>query len=199
MATSSLPASITRAALERQAEAAATGDLRAWSALMGSLEPLVRWLAARRAGRRLSEAGQNDVFVRVIDRLRTDNRRGLVRYVAGRERYRNLDFASYVAALVSSAMTDYIRRRPEKERPRHNTARELERAGGSGDTDARADLEALGGGHIPAAERRALLLWLHGNDAVDIAAELGLISSEDARRLLHAARERLRGNASGES
>ena len=187
--TTPFPTSVTAAALEREATAAASGDVKAWSALMSMLEPLVRCLTVRRAGRRLSEAGHNDLFVRVVDSLRDNNRQRLVAYVNARTRYPSLDFATYLAALVSSALADYIRRRPGKERPRHSVARELERAVPAG---IQLDLSPLGDPSFPARERRALLLWLHGNDAIDIAAELELVSADDARRLLEAARARLR-------
>ena len=46
--------------------------------------------------------------------------------------------------------------------------------------------------NFPDDQRRALLLWLHGNTATEIAEELSLSGSKQANKLLHAARQRLR-------
>ena len=46
--------------------------------------------------------------------------------------------------------------------------------------------------NLPAVDRHVLALWLAGHSAEEIAVRLSLASSDDANRILHATRQRLR-------
>lgn len=190
--------------LEAAVAGAAAGDRKSWDALMISLEPLVARLAARR--KRLDVDGVREVYLRVIDKLRANSGRALSRYLETRDRYPELGFTSYLAAVVGSAIVDHLRARPEVLRERHANARRLVaiqmrslegvEPAGCGDVSAAVEirriLARLTDARFPAHQRRALLLWLHGHDAGEIADELGLADAATATRLLRAARERLR-------
>lgn len=191
--------------LESAVIGAATNDPRAWQALMLALEPLVAKLARRRG--QFDADDRAEVYLRVLDRLRANDSRALSRYLATRDRYPELGFANYLSAIVSSAVIDHVRAKPENLRTRQASARRLvsvqlrplesvaEPAAATDVSEAveiRRILSKLTDARFPADQRRALLLWLYGHDASAIADELGLASATEAKRLLRAARERLR-------
>jgi hypothetical protein len=183
-----LPESITARALEEAVAAAVSGDNHSWTELLALVEPLIAWLASRRAGPRITESGQRDVYIRVVDRLRADKHAALAAYVEARERHPRLDFATYLAAIVTGAVSDYLGTRSDN--PRNAAARSL--ASAIDDFDFNASLAAIGAGQVPSIARRSLLLWIHGNDSAEIAAELAMIAEGDAKRLLEEARDGLR-------
>ena len=139
-------------------------------------------------------------------RLRADDFAALRRYVATRHKYPDLGFTTWLATVVSRGFVDYVRARPEVQRKRRDGERKLfivpmtplmpemhdERPSVRTTVEVRRIMSCLLDGEFPEKQRRALLLWLEGADAAEIARELDLSGAKAAHRLLRAARQRLR-------
>jgi DNA-directed RNA polymerase specialized sigma24 family protein len=186
------------------------GDPAAWQHLALHGHALALAICRRRrlgGGAAAVEDLHRDVAERTLGRLRESDHAALRRFVAARERYPSTTFVHWLAAVVGNTYIDVLRSLPEFQRRRQAAARELVRIEihaldpdssdpGGRDPAAAAELRriiaCLGAADFPADQRRALLLWLEGNDASEIAEELALAGPKEAGRLLHAARERLR-------
>jgi RNA polymerase sigma factor (sigma-70 family) len=186
------------------------GDPDAWRAFAGRVHPVVlAILRRRRLGGDLSEREDlhRDVAMEALDRLHADGFAALRRYAGSRELYPETRFVQWLAVVVGNTFVDRLRSLPEYQRRRNNAARALVRIAhepldadaadrGPSDPASGAELRRILACFLaddfPAAQRRALLLWLDGNSPAEIAEELGLPGPQRASRLLHAARERLR-------
>jgi DNA-directed RNA polymerase specialized sigma24 family protein len=148
--------------------------------------------------------GRRGPAPRRLERLRADGHAALRRFVETRAKYPATSFERWLGVVVANAFVDQLRARPELQRRRRQGGRALERveviplvevAGGADvatEVEVRRIVACLAEGDFPAAQRRALLLWLLGHTASEIAADLQLGGAPEAERLLHAARQRLR-------
>jgi len=197
-----------RASPDELVDAVLCGDREAWQALM-------TWAFARAEGRcRASEVVSDlprEVAVRVVERLARDDFRALRLYAASADRD-DAALARWLAVVVARVRIDVIRSASKVRRVRDGSGRALAVARpvswdeaslrGSGDVASDAEvlriLDVIASDDFPAAQRRALVAWLRGEDAGEIAQALGLDGPAAARRLLHAARERLRRRLGGD-
>jgi DNA-directed RNA polymerase specialized sigma24 family protein len=183
------------------------GDEQAWRELAARVHPAVLAVCRRRRlGAALSGADDlhRDVAAAVLERLRADGHAALRRFVDTRAKYPSTSFDRWLGVVVANAFVDQLRARPELQRRRREGGRELARieviplvevAGGAdvaAEVEVRRIVACLAEGDFPAGQRRALLLWLLGHTASEIAADLHLDGAQEAERLLHAARQRLR-------
>ena len=120
----------------------------------------------------------------------------------------------WLAVVVGNTYVDYLRSQPEYQRQRDESSRRLRRLPREVlDTDAsvgesvdpltvveiRRIVDCVASDVFPQPQRIAITMWLRGNDAAEIAAELGLQGPDEGRKLLHAARQRLRRAVHGGS
>jgi DNA-directed RNA polymerase specialized sigma24 family protein len=181
------------------------GDDRAWHALWLVLDPEIERIAGRR--RVLGPIcerydDRRDVVVRIMGALRANGGEILGKL---HERLKARDGSSrrWFSGLVRHQAIDYARTHAEN----------LEGVGASrwveheaipeelpaSERDPREaaearDLLARVPSHVDDTERRALAMWLEGEKDAAIAEALGLRSAQDAARMLHAVRERLRAH-----
>jgi RNA polymerase sigma factor (sigma-70 family) len=197
-------------ALDLEIDRVLEGDELAWHRLMGRCHDLALALCRRR--RFTGDLDQRDdlhrdVAQQALERMRAGDFAGLRRYAAARRRHPETRFIHWLAAVVNNTYIDVLRALPEYQRRRQAAARALVRLevrpldGEVGDlaghdpaaaAEVRRILAAVVAADFPAEQRRALLLWLEGNNSAEIAEELGLAGPKETTRLLHAARERLR-------
>ena len=189
------------------------GDDRAWTALAGRVHAVVlATCASLRVREGLTFLADDElareVAVRVLDRLRENDFAALRSFAAVSERYPTADeqhFERWLRVVVKRLRIDYLRSLPEYQRVRSGDGRELrvitlaELTDDTGADQARADraevrriLEVLARPEFPADQRRALVLWLQGYDAGEVASQLQLADADSGRKLLRAARQRLR-------
>lgn len=187
------------------------GSPAAWTALVAHIHPLVVAMCQRRRlGAALSAAEDvpRDVAARTLERLRADDFAALRRFAATRERYPQASLERWLGAVVGNTFIDYLRAHPEYERKRDAHARKLVKrqlapldegtTARQGGLDVQTAIEVrrilafLLDTGFPAEQRRALLLWLQGHRPGEIADALALAGPDEASRLLHAARQRLR-------
>ena len=204
MADSDVPVS-----LDALIERVLAGDEAAWSELVAAVHGNVLAICQRR---RLGDRRWNwedvyrDVALSAIGKLHERDFAALRRYVATRAKYPTTSFTTWLATVVHHAYVDYLRAQPEIQRQRHEDSRklvelrrvELDDAHSAGPSDietrveVRRILACLLASDFPVTQRRAVLLWLEGASAGEIANELGLANAKDSHRLLRAARQRLR-------
>lgn len=186
------------------------GSDTSWSEFLERAHPAVLDICRRR---RLGSglAGRDDIYsevaLRTMERLRSNGFAALRRYIDTREKYPATSFVRWLSAVVANVFIDTLRSQPEYQRRRQAAARKLVKlqivplddgrtARTTRDVQSRVELRrilaAMLDEEFPAEQRRALLLWLHGNTAAEIAEELSLSGSKQANKLLHAARQRLR-------
>lgn len=185
------------------------GDEGAWSELVSLVHPRAVRLCRRRAGaRRRDDDAAHDVAARVVERLQRDRYAALRHYVRARDKYPDSSFSRWLSTVVANTYIDWVRRLPEARRVRAATGRSIEMVdvrslsdgddpvGGGPDVarvvEIRRILSRLAAADFPAEQRRALIIWLRGGNAVEVADELNLEGPAEAKRLLHAARTRLR-------
>jgi len=184
------------------------GEHHAWQRLVQRVHPwLLRFCRRRGAGEDLCR----DVSVRTIERLQARESWVLRRYVERSRAYGAPDdagFLRWLAAVANNVYIDTVRSQPEMVRSQTPEGRQmtqvfvdsLEEVGepsGAQPCMARAiDLSRIVAvlleQDFPAKQRQALRLWLLGHDAAEVAQKLALSDADEARRLLHAARQRLR-------
>ncbi len=152
----------------------------------------------------------------MLERFREDQYRALTRYLEVRTRYREADpdgersLDRWLAVVSRRLCIDYLRSLPEYRRVRGAAGRSTRQVVvsslpaelSSADSnvrqwqcdrlDVRRIVVALGEPGFPRDQRAALVLWLEGYAAEDIATRLGLVDVLAARRLLRGARQRLR-------
>ncbi len=164
-----------------------------------------------------------EVAVRVLDRLREADHKALSSFVAVAERYASASpqadgqqhFARWLTVVVKRMRIDYLRSLPEyqRKRDRETGARVTNQINLAVLTDdvaaaspvqtnvdraeVRRILDVLASPAFPSEQRNALVLWLKGYDNAEVAAQLGLADADEGRRLLRAARQRLRRNFAG--
>jgi DNA-directed RNA polymerase specialized sigma24 family protein len=185
------------------------GDEGAWGALVELVHPRVVRLCLRRAGASYrSEDAAHDVAARVVERLEHDDYAALRHYVRAREKYPESSFGRWLSTVVGNTYVDWVRRLPEASRVRVPGGRAIHmadvvsmgdaidpaspRAGVDRVVEVRRILARIASAGFPPEQRRALVIWLRGGSATDVADELGLAGPADGKRLLHAARARLR-------
>ena len=126
-------------------------------------------------------------------------------FVAAKKTHESASFVRWLAVVAANTYIDYLRGQPEYQRRRDETGRRLHRvahepmqdpAGASVDPmtaiEIRRALDCVMSDVFPREQRAAISMWLRGYDANEIASELGLSDADEAKRLLHAARQRLR-------
>lgn len=190
------------------------GDEAAWPELVSAVHPLVLAICRHRGYGRDDEDTSREVALLVLERLRSRAFAALRSYSSTREKYgAEAKFSRWLGVVVHHAHIDYVRGRPEAHRTREGGARKLERT----ELSLVAEMEPLAatdGGQLRAAEvirvvrlmqddafppigRQALTLWLTGHSPAEIAARLALSDADEARRVLHATRQRLRRLVNG--
>lgn len=205
----SAPLSFPPATVDELIERVLEGDDDAWSQFFAQVHPICLAICRRRhLGNRLPspEDARHDVALRTLDRLRAGDFAALRRYVETRQKYPGLGFTSWLATVVSRGFVDYVRARPEVQRRRDGGGRKLfivpstpltpempdNRSSVRTNVEIRRIMTCLLDDGFPQSQRRALLLWLEGADAAEVAQELDLADAKEAHRLLRAARQRLR-------
>ena len=183
-------------------DALLAGRDSAWPAFVALAHPIVVTTCKKRGYDRTDEDASREVAVRVIERLAANEFAALAAYAQARAKYPDMRFARWLGVLTHHAYVDHVRARPEVHRARDAGGRRL----------ARTELVQLADGHavhepryepdlvrvmrlladFPPVDRQALVLWLAGHSSDEIAARLGLPSGDDASRILHATRQRLR-------
>lgn len=191
------------------------GDEGAWTALAGRVHAMVMATCSSLRVREgltflADDELAREVAVRVLDRLREHDFAALRSFAAVSERYPVSDdqhFERWLRVVVKRLRVDYLRSLPEYQRVRSGNGRELraitlaaltDDAGADKAPADRAEvrriLEVLARPEFPADQRRALVLWLEGYDAGEVASQLQLADADSGRKLLRAARQRLRRN-----
>lgn len=195
--------------IESLIERVLDGDPDAWQRFIGRTHPLILRLCRQRTPSNAldSEDIRRDLAQRVLDKLCADDFKRLRHFTDTRASYPNTRFASWLRVVVSNASIDYLRALPEFQRRRtdgtvHLTRLHVEPLAGHEIADdspgMNTQLEVARivrcfmNPAFPENQRRALIAWLLGHDADELAEELGLDTRDEARRLLHAARQRLR-------
>lgn len=195
--------------LEPAIEATLAGAEGAWERLAVALHAEVLAICRRRrygAGSPSVADVHRELAVRALERLRADDHAALRAWAAARARYPAAGFGAWLGTVVAHLFVDHQRGGPERVRRRRDGGRVLEAvttvelaadgAVAAGDPALAAEVlriaRALCAPDFPADQRQAVALWLRGEPAEVIAAELGLADAAAAHRLLHAARERLR-------
>jgi DNA-directed RNA polymerase specialized sigma24 family protein len=196
-------------ALEHAIAAVLDGTPDAWPALAALLHEQVLAICRRRryaAGSASMADVHRDLALRTLERLHVREHAVLREWSRARARYPDARFTAWLGAVVANLFIDHQRSSPDFVRRRAEGRRTLEAVHATElDPDERvAEREptiavevariarALLEPEFPAMQRRAVAMWLRGEDADAIAAELQLSGPAEARRLLHAARERLR-------
>lgn len=197
------------ASLESLIEQVLGGDEATWPALTGALHAEVLAICRRR---RYAAASPNagdvhrEVAVRTLERVNRDGRRALRDWAATRARYPSATFGAWLGVVVGHLFIDHQRGSPEFMRRRHDGGRALtavtvvdleDDVAGRDDPARLAEVariaRLLNDPGFPTQQREAVVLWLRGEDVAAIATALGLDGgAAQARRILHAARERLR-------
>lgn len=186
------------------------GESAAWSEFVGRAYPAALAICHRRrfvGGIGDPEDTARDVALRTLDRIYAADFAALRAFTAARARHPSASFVRWLAVVVGNTYVDYLRSQPDYQRRRVATSRRLQRLshaplddetpeGNPVDPLSRVEIrrivDCLQCDVFPRQQRVAIAMWLRGNDASEIAAELGLDSAEQARKLLHAARQRLR-------
>jgi len=180
------------------------GDAGQWPTLMTEVHALALVVCQRRAASQdLDFAG--NVALRVIERLQRDDYQALRRFEESRLQTKTLTFEMWTRGIIHNALIDELRSLPTFGRTRRGAGREVvrrphvmyedqahsESQSSTGVFDARRVLRWIHDEEFPAAQRSALLLWLHGHSIEGCSREMKLGESE-IRKLLRAARQRLR-------
>lgn len=182
------------------------GDALARQSLVQRVHALAIAVCVRRGLDRRGTDVAPDVALRVVERVLARDLAALRCFVGADPGWTVASFERWVTVLVASAFVDHLRSQPEAIRRGTGRARRLEHvlvgelddervAGGETALfaiEARQLLE-LAARILDERQRAALILWLRGDDATEIAARLALAGgAAAANRLLHATRERLR-------
>lgn len=185
------------------------GDDAAWAVLIERVHPLIIAICRRRrfvGGLGDPEDLQRDVALAAIEKLRASDFVALRAFVDTRRRRATSSFVRWLAVVVSNCYVDVLRKQPEYQRRREQSERRLMRlsretldetrhasAGNAlQQVEIRRILDVLMSELFPTDQRVAIVMWLRGNSAAEIAAELRLGSAGKADKVLHAARQRLR-------
>lgn len=188
------------------------GDEGAWPELVAAVHPLVLAICRHRGYGRGGddEDTSREVALLVLERLRQRAFAALRAYADSREKYGDgTSFSRWLGVVVHNAHVDHVRARPETHRTRSGGGRGLAQTDLAlqpemdplAATEGGAELRGaeiirvarlLEHGDFPPVGRQALLLWLTGHTPAEIARRLTLTDDDEARRVLHAARQRLR-------
>jgi hypothetical protein len=195
----------TRARLDRVLD----GDAEAWQQLVAIIHPAVEAMCKQRGYGRPEQRSDvsSEVALRVLERLQASDFESLRRFVESRETYEQSKFSRWLSVLVHHAYVDQLRAQPEIRRKRDAETRSLQRTElHSVDVDSFAAMKSevlqsveirrlmlmLQRADFPPLGRQAIVLWLEGHTLAEVAAILELEDAQEAKRLLHAARQRLR-------
>ena len=198
--------------LEPLVERAALGDERAWQRLWTAVEPrLARILARPHFLGRLAalEDDRRNVVVEVMGRLRANEYHRLRLYLDARRESPSLRFMTWLRVVAKRVGIDYLRGHPDYiDRRRQADASSPGRwiEAGTMPPDSQlggerppvtsrgtaGELLRYADEAMPAAQRRALELWIACEPYEDIARAVGLASAAEAERTVRAAIERLR-------
>ncbi len=195
--------------LESLIERVLGGDEAGWPPLAGALHAEVLAICRRRRYAAASASAgdiHREVAVRALERLNRDGRRALRDWAETRARYPSAAFGAWLGVVVGHLFIDHQRGSPEFVRRRQDGGRALvavtvveldDQLPGRDDPARLVELariaRLLADPSFPTQQREAVILWLRGEDVAAIATALGLDGgAAQARRLLHAARERLR-------
>jgi DNA-directed RNA polymerase specialized sigma24 family protein len=187
------------------------GDEPAWSGLARCVHPAVLDICRRRRlGERLAARDDlhSEVAMRTLARMREDEFAALRRFLATTRDYPDTSFVRWLSTIVAHTFIDVLRAVPEFQRRRQDCERrlvELELVplqedrvvdGAAVRVDRAVEVRRIVGRLLdpafPDDQRRALVCWLQGETADDIAQILSLGGASEANKLLHAARQRLR-------
>ena len=196
------------ASLESLVDQVLGGDEAAWPRLAGAVHAEVLTICQRRRYAIASTSAgdiHREVAVRTLERLHRDGRQALRDWAETRARYPGAAFAAWLGVVVGHLFIDHQRGSPEFMRRRQDgrrvltavTSVELDDQAAGEDPARLVEVvriaRRLAEPDFPTQQREAVLRWLRGDDAAAIADALGLDGGPaQARRLLHAARERLR-------
>jgi hypothetical protein len=196
-------------ALEHAIAAVLDGAPDAWPVLAALLHEQVLAICRRRryaAGSASVADVHRDLALRTLERLHAGEHAVLREWSRARARYPDARFTAWLGAVVANLFIDHQRSSPDFARRRAEGRRTLEavqattldpeKRAGEGEPMIAVEVarvaRALLEPEFPLAQRLAVAMWLRGEDADAIARELQLGGPAEARRLLHAARERLR-------
>lgn len=195
-----------RADIGGAVDALLAGDETQWPLVVLEVHGWALGLCARRQNRLGSDFASN-VALRAVERLKADDYQALRRFVENRRDYPQLEFQRWTGGIINNALIDELRSLPSVSRSRDDVGRTLvrrehvaftddehstdQRSKQRAQLDVRRILRWLHDEAFPADQRQALVLWLHGYSISDCANKLSL-SEEQARRMLRAARRRLR-------
>lgn len=167
--------------LERVIVCAAEGDEDAWAELCDHTERLLAKVIAHprflnRVGQR--ESDRRNILVEVVARLYEDNFHRLKLYLEAKQQTPQLRFKTWLRILAKKAGIDYVL---------GETANGTSR-GGSG----ASELLRHAAGTVPEPQLSALELWVQSASYDEIARELELSGSEEAKQLVNMATDILR-------
>lgn len=188
------------------------GEESAWQDLVATIHPSIEGMCKRR-GYALGQ-GEHDVSaevaLRVVEQLQAKDFAAIRSFVATQSKYPQSKFHRWLGVLVHHAYIDFLRAQPEIRRGREGDQRSLIRtkvssadvdgiAGQNSETlrvvEIRRLLLLMQEPDFPRDGRRAIRLWLEGHSLKEVASEMQLENADEAKRLLHAARQRLRRRA----
>ena len=194
------------AGLEDLVASAAAGECAAWQQLWRAIEPHLSRLVAN--PRFLGPIGQREddrrnVLLEVMARLCDNDFHRLDVYLAARRNNPRLNFLSWLRVVAKRVGIDYLRAHPDYQDGRRGEWVQLAPRTPSSDLApagppvtrrerplaakrARQLLRYAAAG-IPEFQRRALELWIHDDNYVDIASALALASPAEAERVVRAA------------
>jgi len=198
--------------LEPLVERAAAGDEEAWQQLWTAVEPrLARILARPHFLGRLAtlEDDRRNVVVEVMGRLRANDFHRLRLYLAAHRDSPGLRFMTWLRVVAKRVGIDYLRGHPDyidrrRDAGASSPGRWIEAGTMPPDSQLGGDrppvtirgtageLLRYADAAMPAAQRRALELWVACEPYEDIARAVGLASAAEAERAVRAAIERLR-------
>ncbi len=199
---------------EGLAREAAQGDRRSFQSLVELIWPDLD--RSMRSSRRLAAAaatddGPEDVALRIIEKLQSDDFRALRLYVDWRDRHPEKSFADWLRIVAANATRDYLRElRGYSAGDGLPTPKQLLNAfSGVNSADeigtrppmtwaqtARQLLE-FAEERLPEPQRRALSAWLQGEDFEEISRTQALGGGAEARRVVRAAIAVLRREFAG--
>lgn len=181
-----------------------SGDARAWQRLVEHLwPPLIKIVGASRAMGPLAsnEDEVRNVMTKVFAKLEANEGRALMSYASWHAAHADKTFADWIRIVTTNVIRDHVRvvaadaaayDSPGVSRLLNEFAMAPQLSGLSHrppitNAQTARELFEFAETRLPPDRHRALVLWVHGAAAEEIAAELGLDTEEDAQKVVRAA------------